>query len=309
MEAALPRQATLVPKFDRRSIPAYSCLALMLCLGGILVFARGFTLSAFVFKMLPLACLLFYAAGLLRRIEWPKMATWLEATAVTYGHSIPAFMVLAPAASFALPPVDRHLAALDQAMGFDWVAYTFAMRPYLRLLDFAYFSFGWQPSLVIALLAAINPTRCWQYVTAGVACGLVTGIAFIFFPAYGAFIHYGITPEMYPPFTYNSSPWSWLPAFEKLRHGYTVFDTSVAVALVSFPSYHAATAVLTVWATWPVRYLRPLMIPLNIGLIAGCPIFGTHHFIDLIVGAGLACLTIYSIKRMKPFFPVPWTTE
>lgn len=295
----------LVPLFDRRSLPAYSLLAFMLCVGGTLIVARGFTLSSAVFKALPLTVLWIVSAGLVRRLNWPRVATWLEANGVAYGHSIPAFMVLAPGASLAMPTVDPYLAAVDKALGLDWVSTIYALQPYLRPLKFAYFSFAWQPSVVMALLAATHPTRCWQFVTAGIGCGLVTGIIFIFCPAYGAFIHYGITPAEYPPFTYASPPWSWLPAFEKLRHGYQILDFSVGVALVSFPSYHAATAVLCVWAVWPFRWLRLPFIILNAGLVAGALVWGTHHFVDLIAGCALAVLAVYSIKRMKPFFAVP----
>src|SRR5262249_1519028 len=150
----------------------------------------------------------------------------------------------------------HYLSAVDQALGLDWKTTVFALHPYLRALMIGYFSFSWQPFLIIALLAAKNTTRCWHLVTASAICASIASLIFIFCPAYVAFIYYGITPDQYPPFSYGYSPWNWLPTFEKLRHGYRSLDISVGASLVSFPSYHASVGALCIWAIWPFRWLR-----------------------------------------------------
>lgn len=303
MGAACGQRSILIPAFDERSRWAYITLLAMFSLGCFLIFVRGFTYTLTPVKVISLVALWILSAGLLRRFNYPRLATWLEASALAYGHGLPAFMVLAPAASFALPVVDGQLAAIDQAMGLDWVATVYALRPYLYPLKIAYFSFAWQPTVAIALLAIVDPTRCWRYVTAGIMCGLVTGFLFIFFPAYGAFHHYGIQPADYPPFTSASSPWNWMANFERLRDGYNVIDGTVAGSLVSFPSYHAAVAALTIWALWPLGLLRVPIILLNLGLLLGALIFGTHHFIDLIAGTVLAVTSVLIVNRLVQVIP------
>lgn len=91
--------------------------------------------------------------------------------------------------------------------------------------------------------------------------------------------------------------------FERLRDGYNVIDGTVAGSLVSFPSYHAAVAALTIWALWPLGLLRVPIILLNLGLLLGALIFGTHHFIDLIAGTVLAVTSVLIVNRLVQVIP------
>ena len=51
---------------------------------------------------------------------------------------------------------------------------------------------------------------------------------------------------------------------------------------MTFPSFHAASAVLYGWALWPVRWMRPIAVLANVAMFASTPIDGGHYFIDLL---------------------------
>jgi membrane-associated phospholipid phosphatase len=64
--------------------------------------------------------------------------------------------------------------------------------------------------------------------------------------------------------------------------------------IVSFPSFHAASAVLYIWALWPVRGLGGIVAALYSLMIAATPAIGAHYMIDVIGGVGLAAASIWA---------------
>jgi membrane-associated phospholipid phosphatase len=74
--------------------------------------------------------------------------------------------------------------------------------------------------------------------------------------------------------------------------------------IVSFPSFHAASAVLYLWALWPVRYLGGIAAALNLLMIAATPVIGAHYIIDVFGGVALAAISIllgkYFLEGVAP---------
>ncbi|WGD51729.1 phosphatase PAP2 family protein [Bradyrhizobium sp. CB1650] len=66
--------------------------------------------------------------------------------------------------------------------------------------------------------------------------------------------------------------------------------------IVSFPSFHAASAVLYMWALWPVRGIGGIAAALNLSMIAATPVIGAHYMIDVIAGIALAAASIWAAK-------------
>jgi membrane-associated phospholipid phosphatase len=71
--------------------------------------------------------------------------------------------------------------------------------------------------------------------------------------------------------------------------------------IVSFPSFHAASAVLYMWALWPVRGIGYLSAAINLLMIAATPVIGAHYMIDVIGGIALAVGSITLAKRYLAF--------
>lgn len=66
--------------------------------------------------------------------------------------------------------------------------------------------------------------------------------------------------------------------------------------IVSFPSFHAASAVLYMWALWPVRRIGGIAAALNVLMIAATPAIGAHYLIDVFGGIALAAASIWVTK-------------
>jgi len=66
--------------------------------------------------------------------------------------------------------------------------------------------------------------------------------------------------------------------------------------IVSFPSFHAASAVLYMWALWPVRGLGGIAAALNLLMIAATPVIGAHYVIDVAGGIAVAAASIWTAK-------------
>ena len=66
--------------------------------------------------------------------------------------------------------------------------------------------------------------------------------------------------------------------------------------IVTFPSFHAASAVLYAWALWVVRGLRPIVILVNGVMLAATPLNGGHYFIDVIAGVTIAVVAIATAR-------------
>jgi membrane-associated phospholipid phosphatase len=66
--------------------------------------------------------------------------------------------------------------------------------------------------------------------------------------------------------------------------------------IVSFPSFHAASAVLYMWALWPVRGVGGFAAALNLLMIAATPVIGAHYLVDVAGGIAVAVASIWAVK-------------
>jgi len=86
---------------------------------------------------------------------------------------------------------------------------------------------------------------------------------------------------------------------EGLRSGATrVVQLGDLEGLITFPSFHAASALLFTWAAWPFRRLRWWIVGLNVLLVASTPIDGAHYAIDLVAGIAVAGLSIAATQKL-----------
>jgi len=74
--------------------------------------------------------------------------------------------------------------------------------------------------------------------------------------------------------------------------------------IVSFPSFHAASAVLYMWALWPVRRIGGIAAVLNLMMIAATPVIGAHYIVDVAGGVALAAGSIWAAKAY-----LQWTSR
>jgi hypothetical protein len=220
------------------------------------------------------------------------------------GQIVFATVILAPlsyiAAAANLPLQDANLQAIDQALGFNWLAYVEFVnaRPLLaEWLTLGYTMIQWPIFLIPVVLAAAGRyQRLQEFILAFALALIATVVVSIFVPAIGVFYHLGLSVTDFP----NINGGAYLAQLKDLP---VVRDGSLRrlelfglAGLVAFPSFHAASAALYAWAFWPVRAFRPVAIVSNAVMLAATPIDGGHYFIDLIAGIAVAALAIVAAR-------------
>jgi hypothetical protein len=95
-----------------------------------------------------------------------------------------------------------------------------------------------------------------------------------------------------------------LPVFRGLRDGsFRQLMAMGAQGIITFPSLHAALALIVTVALWPIPVLRWLGLAINTLMLVSIPVDGGHYFIDV----GRACHHGASLpaKRIAEFAHQP----
>jgi PAP2 superfamily len=204
------------------------------------------------------------------------------------------------AAAVDLPLQDANLAAIDQTLGLDWRAYLAFVndRPTLiAYLAFGYAMIAWPIFGVPVLLGVTKRYRRLQQFTLAFTLALMaTTIVSTLAPALGAYYGLHIAPSEYAHFT-PGGYFDQLRDFPRVRDGsLRELDITHLVGIITFPSFHAAAAVLYLWAFWSIWWMRPIALAANGLMLAATPIGGGHYFVDVFAGIGVAVLAIAAAR-------------
>jgi membrane-associated phospholipid phosphatase len=129
------------------------------------------------------------------------------------------------------------------------------------------------------------------YTLAFIGAVLVTIAISAVLPAAGVWPHYGLTTADSAHIV-PAVQTSW-PVFYGLRDG--SFRALVAVGsegIITFPSLHAALAVILIAALWPLQWLRWPILAVNVAMLAATPIDGSHYLTDVLAGIAVAALAL-----------------
>jgi membrane-associated phospholipid phosphatase len=193
------------------------------------------------------------------------------------------------------PLFDAQLAAWDQALGLDWLAYrqTLLSTPALaRFTAACYGLLGVELILLILTLDLIGrPQRARELFLGFMITALSAILIGAAFPAAGAFVHYA-SPEMRSE--------AYVAQYLGLRNGsIQVFDLLRMEGVVQFPSFHAALALVCSYVVRGTRLFWPLL-PVNLLVLLATPPAGGHHFTDVIAGLVVAALVIAGMRKLLP---------
>jgi len=189
------------------------------------------------------------------------------------------------------PLIDAQLAHADAALHLDTaalVAWLARHPPTGRILEIAYVS---AVPVVFATVVLLALTRravlMWELCFTFAATATVSAFACAFVPAVGAFAHYGIPLEILAEMP-NGAGRFHLPTFESYRSGVLdTVDVRHLEGVVTFPSFHAAMALMTAYAVRDVRGMAgPAWIWSGVVTISTIPI-GGHYAVDLVAGAAV----------------------
>ena len=225
-----------------------------------------------------------------------RLGHMLVITGLFYFMAATAALGCAALARTALPYADGVLAAADRALYFDWLAMMawFQASPRIAtLLIHAYAAINWQPQLAIVLLCGLgHPALAYRFMTAWGICLLLTILAFPFFPAVAAFHYYDVDPAQMPGATAWAS-WHLETLMEGLRSGArATLDGDALTGIITMPSFHAASAILLIFAFWPFTWLRWPFLVLNMVMFASAVPVGGHYLVDTLGGLLLALIAI-----------------
>lgn len=205
------------------------------------------------------------------------------------------------AAATALPMQDASLLAADRALGFNWEGYVRFVDAHPDLaswLDCGYRMIRWPIFAIPVVLAAQRRYRRIEEFTLAFGAALaVTTIVSALVPAIGVYHQIGLDPSSLK----NIDARAYLDQLRDLpptREGTLRHLALLGLAgIVTFPSFHAASAVLYGWALWSVRWLRPLLVVVNGAMLAATPINGGHYLVDIIAGIAIAAASIVAARK------------
>jgi membrane-associated phospholipid phosphatase len=194
------------------------------------------------------------------------------------------------------PLQDHALLAIDRAMGMDPETIARYVNDHDWLGGLLLRAYGLIKIMLLAVPVALTLTlrlvRLQVFVFAFSIALIITVAISTFIPAVGTYYGLDIAPSQFA--SLDSSLYT-----AQLRDILALRDGSLRhlemfklTGIVSFPSFHAASAVLYMWALWPVRFLGGLAAALNLLMIAATPVIGAHYMIDVFGGVALAAISV-----------------
>lgn len=212
---------------------------------------------------------------------------------------ISAFTVLMYAvATFAPPLCDAQLAAFDRWCGVsvpairEWTADHAGVR---WVMNAAYGTLLFQLPAIVILLGLLGDRRSLEtFIMQDIVAAMLTAALFAAFPADGPFSYYGF--ELSPDQAH------YLQHFQQLRSGeMRSLSLQDAAGLVTFPSFHAAEAILMALAFRRRRGLFAAFALLNALVLFSTMTTGWHYFADVIAGAIVAGLSFWLVQAASPW--------
>lgn len=190
--------------------------------------------------------------------------------------------------SIGYPLRDPLLAHADAAIGFNWGSWSnflHAQSLLKRILSLSYNAHHWEPTAVIVLSAILKRReRNAEFLMSLCVAIALTLVITTFVPAIGPGDALGLKPEPAPIIRALQVS----PGEHILRY----------TGIVSFPSFHAAMAVLFAYACRGMWLIFPAAIGLNALMIIGTPYEGDHYVVDVIAGIVVAVVAVVVTRQV-----------
>lgn len=196
---------------------------------------------------------------------------------------------------------DAEFAAIDRAMGFDWMAHFtwISAHPLIgSALVEIYKSCMIQMAGIIVLLSCTRRfAHLKEFLFLFVVTALAVSVVSTLLPAAGAF------PYHAPPASLRIGDdplvgiyhWADLQA---LRNGtLKTVDLNHASGLITLPSFHAIFAILLAWSMRGARWIFAAAVILNIAVCVSAISVGGHYLIDILCGALIAFVSIWMYQK------------
>jgi membrane-associated phospholipid phosphatase len=264
-----------------------------LALGGSLVSGvRAAILDGVPFCLLAAAFLCFYGDRFFPRGR--TLVRILEAAliVVALGLSLACLSYVGEVSGLTLR--DQQIIWVDRRLGFDWLGLMHTLDHWpriMRVLNTAYASFTPQLLFTVLVLAvARRPRELDRFFIIFVGASLITEIASFLIPTLGPMLALAdhVRFDNLPTIGRTTAH-----IVMALREGsMKTIDYKAVDGIISFPSLHAAVAVIVPYA---LRWNRPLFLSIcaldSLMLISAIP-SGNHYLADVLAGVAVAVLVI-----------------
>jgi hypothetical protein len=153
--------------------------------------------------------------------------------------------------------------------------------------------------IVVALPLAGHYTRTGQFICAFALALIAATCISTLVPAIGVYGAMGLTASDFPNII-SQGYYDTLHDAPLLRGGsLRTLDLFHLNGVLTFPSFHAASAILYGWALWPIRWFRPVNLLCNRAMIFAAPIGGGHFFVDVTAGIVVAIASIHAARGIS----------
>jgi hypothetical protein len=204
------------------------------------------------------------------------------------------------------PLQDHTFLAIDRAMGIDPESLIKFVNDHAWVMNSLETGYGFIKWFLLAipiiLAVTLRLVRLQLFVAAFSLALAVTLVISAVIPAVGTYYGLNISPAEYPSIDthfYAAQLRDILAVRSGVLRDLELFKLA---GVVSFPSFHAASAVLYAWALWPVRSgVGIAAAAMNVLTIAATPVIGAHYTIDVIGGVLVAVGSIVAVKYAASF--------
>lgn len=236
-----------------------------------------------------------------------RLASSSEALAIGVFMTVPILISTYLAASLDMPLMDAPLMRADTALGLHWVAFIQSVDAhpvFAEILAKAYSSLAIQLLILPLILGATG--RCARIYVMILSYGLlcyISSFVSIWFPALGTYPVHGMTQEQLHNINIHYG-FAFLHDFTAVREqAEFIMSAANASGVVTFPSVHAAGALLCAWAAWDLKPVRYPFIAWNILMGISAISHGSHYLVDVIAGVAVGGISIYLasevLRRMQ----------
>lgn len=237
-------------------------------------------------------CALIWVFGVGMRASFPSMPGLyiFEAVALITFIGIQAALASATIAPYTGAYADDTLARMDSILmpfvtwpqAIDWLI----THPRIfRYANYVYTSINWQLPVLLGILVLLGRGQTLRVLALGSGISAIIGIAiFALMPAQGAYLHYGYTPSDLPDLMIGL-PFEFPVILESLKNGSMDQLSHESVSgLISFPSFHASSAIVLAMVWREVKWVGVPMMALNAGVALSAMPIGSHYFSDIVAG-------------------------